>query len=909
MKRISGLLRLSVILCSVFTCAIPSIADRHVTTPKEQFGFNLGDDYQLANYKQLTAYWHKLEKESDRVKLQVIGKTEEGREMLVAVVSSPANIRQLDKYKSISRKLCLAEGISEVDARKLSQEGKAVVWIDGGLHANEVLGAQQLMETVYQLASGQDAETKRILDNVIVLAVLANPDGQDIVADWYMRESDPLKRTTATLPRLYQKYIGHDNNRDFFAVTQRETKAMNHLMYQEWFPQIVYNHHQTGPPGTVLFMPPFRDPFNYYFDPLVPSGIDVVGAAMQNRFLAEGKLGATSRSGSRYSTWWNGGLRTTCYFHNMIGLLTETIGSPTPMQVRFVASKQLPKADLISPVPPQLWHFRQSIDYSVTANKAVLDLAARQKDTFLFNIWRMGANSIQRGSEDHWTITPKVLIRAAAAPTSGAVTAIQKPEFRDPRAYIIPSDQLDFNTAVKFVRTLQECGIAVHRAKSDFQVQGKEYRAGSIIVQCAQAFRPHILDMFEPQDHPDDIPFPGALPTPPYDIAGWTLAYQMGVKFDRILEKLNGPFELLKDLAPLPNGGTGDLPRAATQGFVLSHVTNDSFIAVNRLLKSGVRVYWLTEKDGAIFIPWRDGISDVIAKVGKDLGLTFRQLVRDTSGPALELHAPKIALWDRYGGSIESGWTRWLLEKFEFGFKVVYPPDLDKGGLYEKFDALILPNGAVSSGRAQNADPADPDAGGAQSSADANLPAEFQGRRGTITLGRTIPMIKQFVEAGGYTLAIGSATNIGRQLGLPISDALVETRTDGRVVHLGSEKFFVPGSLLNVKVDQTTPVSLGMSDRADVMFSDSPSFAIKEGTPESVLRRIAWYDSSTPLRSGWAWGQKYLENTTAIAEGSIGSGKVFLYGPEIAFRAQPHGTFKFLFNALMLSSATKVTLP
>src|SRR5689334_10376677 len=312
----------------VFALAPARSAEPHapkLTTPKAHFGFNLGDDYCLANYEQYAAYLAKLEKESDRIKVVNVGDTAEKRPQLMAVVTSPANHKKLDQYRDIARKLATADGLSPEEAGKLVIKGKAVVWIDGGLHASEVLCAQAMAETIYQLLSGTDAETLRILDDVIILFVHANPDGMDLCADWYMRERDPKKRSLAGLPRLYQKYIGHDNNRDFYSNTQAETKNLNRVMYREWFPQIVYNHHQAGPAGTVLFCPPFRDPFNYNIDPLVISGIDAVGAAMMRRFLVEGKPGATTRSGAPYSTWFNGGLRTTAYFHNMIGLLTETV--------------------------------------------------------------------------------------------------------------------------------------------------------------------------------------------------------------------------------------------------------------------------------------------------------------------------------------------------------------------------------------------------------------------------------------------------------------------------------------------------------------------------------------------------------------------------------------------------------
>ncbi len=325
----------------------------------------------------------------------------------MSVISAPENIRNLDRYRQLSKRLALAEGLTDEQARALAADGKAIVWIDGGLHANEVLGAQQLIELVYQLVSRSDAETLRFLRDVIVLAVAANPDGQELVSNWYMRDRDPLRRTLDGVPRAYQKYIGHDNNRDFYLSSQAETINMNRILYKEWFPQIVYNHHQTGPPGTVMFAPPFRDPFNYVFDPLVPAGIELVGAAMQARFAAEKKPGVTMRTGSNYSTWWNGGLRTTAYFHNQIGLLTETIGSPTPTRIPFVPDTQVASNDLPYPIAPQPWHFRQSIDYSMTANRAVIDVASRYRETLLYNVYRMGKNGIERGNQDTWTVSPR----------------------------------------------------------------------------------------------------------------------------------------------------------------------------------------------------------------------------------------------------------------------------------------------------------------------------------------------------------------------------------------------------------------------------------------------------------------------------------------------------------------------
>src|SRR5881409_3971838 len=418
------ILKVSRVFLLLFLSIATIQAQTRITTPKEQFGFHIGDDYVVVNYTQYVDYLKKLSRESDRLKVEEIGKSSDGRSMYLAIITSPENQKNLARYKEISRRLAAAEGLDEDQARALAAEGKAVVWIDGGIHATEVLGAQQLIESIYQLVSRTDAETTRFLNDVIVLHCLVNPDGMELVSNWYMRERDPARRSTEGIPRLYNKYAGHDDNRDFFMTALQETEAVNRVLYRDWFPQIVYNHHQTGPAGAVMFAPPFRDPFNFFFDPLVMTLLDEVGAAMHSRFAAEGKPGVTSRSGANYSTWWNGGLRTSPYFHNQIGLLTETIGSPTPIDIPFVPEKSLPKNDLPFPISPQAkWHFRQSIEYSITANRAVLDYASRNKDRLLFSVYRMGANAIDRGSRDTWTNTPRRMADVQAQAAKDRVTA------------------------------------------------------------------------------------------------------------------------------------------------------------------------------------------------------------------------------------------------------------------------------------------------------------------------------------------------------------------------------------------------------------------------------------------------------------------------------------------------------
>jgi hypothetical protein len=890
-----------------------------ITSPREHFGFAIGDDYQLATYAQTEAYFKKLAMESDRVRLVDMGRTEEGRTQWMLVISSAQNLRALTRYKDTARQLARAEGLTDTQARALAASGKAVVWIDGGLHASETVGAHQLIETAWQLASATDPEMLRILKDVIVLCAHANPDGQELVSSWYMREPDPKKRVLTSTPRLYQKYIGHDNNRDFYLSSQKESTNINRQLYLEWFPQIVYNHHQTGPAGTVIFIPPFRDPFNYVYDPLVINGVQALGTAIQGRFLQEDKPGATSRSGANYSTWFNGGLRTTSYFHNMIGLLTEIIGNPTPTRIPLVARRQLPTGDIPAPVAPQAWHYRQSIEYSLSANRAVLDYASRQRETLLYNIYRMGRNAIDRGNRDTWTPRPSRLdeiSRLAAADRAGtdpeetpdpAETPtsptqrlaskywdlLRKPEWRDPRGYILPADQPDFPTAVKFINALVKNGIAIQRATAEFTVAGKRYPA-SYVVKTAQAFRPHVLDMFEPQDHPNDFKYEGGPPNKPYDVTGWTLAYQMGVQFDRVLDAFEGPFERL------PYGQLQSPPASVirdaninTTGWIFRRAENNSFILANRLLKARAELFTSTT-DGDFYVP-----SAARATLSKSLdGLGVKtQPIHQERTDLRKATAPRIALWDRYGGSMPSGWTRWLLEQFEFPFDVIYAPQIDAGKLREKYDAIIFVSGAISA----------PGTRPPAVSAPRNLPAEFADRVGRITPDKSIPALKEFLTAGGTIVAIGSSTNLAYHLALPLQSALTERNAEGRLITLPDDKFYVPGSVLEVRVNPADPLSWGMPDRADIYFERSAAFKLPSDATARGIRPIAWFDSDKPLRSGWAWGQKYLKDSVTVASVSVGAGKLHLMGSEIAFRGQTHGTFKLLFNALYLSTSSPAT--
>jgi hypothetical protein len=857
--------------------------------------------------------------------LEEIGRSTEGRPQYMAILTSPKNHAELERYRDISSRMALAEGISEEEAREMARGGKAVVWIDGGLHGSEILGAQQLMETVYQMVSRQDEETLRFLDDVIILFVHANPDGHELLGDWYMREDDPRKRSTGGVPKLYHHYVGHDNNRDSYMVSQVETENMSRVLYREWMPQIMYNHHQVGPNGAVMWAPPFRYPANYNLDPLVLAGIEQVGMAMQARFLFEDKPGVTMRKGGPFSTWWNGGLRTTTYFHNIIGLLTETQGNPTPIEIGFVPSRTLPNGDYFSPIEPQEWHFRQSVDYSVTANRAVFDFASRNREQLLLNIWKAASNQIDRGSRDNWTVTPKRMEALAVVleengaterfvgPQTGALKGyfslgsppeyyaeLRRPEDKDPRGYILPSDQADFPTATKFVNTLIKNGVRVHQATGEFEAGGKSYPENSWVVFTAQAYRAHVMDMFEPQDHPNDFAYEGGPPIAPYDNAGYTLAYQMAVEFDRILDGFDGPFEVVEGLArPAPervaDGG-------GAVGFFLSHAERDVAIVTNRLLGNEDRVLWLKEPVwvgdrewpvGTVYVPSGRGVEEKLERWAQELGVEVQGIRDEPRVEAIELAPIRIGLWDQYGGSMPSGWTRFIFDEFEFPYEVVYPKALDAGDLRDRFDVLIFVNGAIPEADREGPSLESFFYGGPPD----DLPEEYAEWVGDVTVAKTVPQLVRFMEEGGTVIAIGSSVSMARHAGLEVLSHL----TDEEGAPLGEEDYYVPGSVLRVRVDNTLPIAYGLTEELDVFFNNSPVMRLPSSTADQAVEPVAWFTSPSPLRSGWAWGQEYLDGGLAAGQAEVGEGHLYLFGPEIANRGQPHGTFPFLFNGIFLA--------
>ena len=935
---------IGLVLCGLSAATI-GFAQPKITPAKDIIGFTLGDDYRMANYTQLSTLMQKWASESDRIKLVSIGTTEEGRTEYMAIMSSPANLAKLDHYKDISQKMARGR-ITPEQAAAFAKEGKAVVWLDGGLHSSESVNQHAIGEMIYQMASRTDEETMRFLDDVVILLCITNPDGDELVANWYMRNSDPLQRSMGALPHLYNKYVGHDDNRDSLMFNMKETQNQARQNFVEWCPQIMYNAHQSGPQGAVVFIPPFRDPFNYFFDPLIPIGIQQVGSAMLGRLVAKGMGGGAARDAASYSTWWNGGIRTMAYFRNQIGILTEIIGGPTPQDVPVNSVFQLPHSDWPLAVDPTQattkWHYRQSIDYMIELYRAAVDYASLNRQALLNNMYTMAHRNIEKGSKDSWTVTPAKITameeaaakapapanaggrggRGGAAAGGDAVgvgfggassipvefynNVLHAPDARDPRGYVISPDQDDYPTAVKFINVLIKGGVEVQRATANFAVAGKTYPKGSFVVKSAQAYRPVVLDSFEPNFHPTDLAYPGGPPKRPYDITGWTIAKQMGVKFDRFLEGFDGPFENVGfDLLPPPAASIGGVAKAA--GYLVSHKENDSFVLINRLLKAKADVYWLKDEvtvdgkglgTGTIYVPASAAAQPVLEQGAKGLGVTIIGVAAAPKGDAVKLKPIRIGLVDLYGGSMASGWLRWMFEHYEFPHELVFPQVLEAGNLKASYDVVVFPSGVYTEGRGGRGG----GGGGRGGPAPEMIPEEMRSMLGSITNAKTVPAVRKFVEDGGTIVALGSAASIGEAMGLPVEDYLTENGAP-----LPASKFYTPGSVLSVKFNNKNPIAYGMPDAGYVFFDSSPVFRLKaDATPK--LSRVAWFDTKTPLYSGWSIGQQYLDGGDLATEASVGAGKIVIIGFEATFRGTPHATFKLFFNSLYYGSATPAAL-
>ncbi len=891
------------ILRSLIWCAalFPFALQAAPKSPAEIFGFNPGDDYKLASYEQMEAYYRQLAAESDRVELREIGESALGRPLFLLTISSPENLANQERYRSISEQLARAQ-VDAATAERLAVEGKAVVWIDGGLHATEVAHGQMTSSLAHRVANEESAEMRQIRDNVIFLLMpVMNPDGLEIVRKWYESQLGTRYEQTNP-PELYHHYVGHDNNRDFFMNNMPESKAVAKIVYNEWYPQIVYNQHQSSPGYARIVIPPYSDPVNPIIHPGVTTGLNEVGSAMGNRFALEKMPGAIADVG--FSMWWNGGMRTVPYFHNMIGILTETgHDSPSP---RIYDPKVFPKtialranpsaiglevaeevtgvpdARVLYPYPYEggVSHFSEPVNFMITGSIAVLRAASDSRLKWLTNIHRMGQDAIAAGE-------------------SGT------------RYYVIPGDQRHADEARNMVNVLLEGGIEVDRANSSFRVEGKRYAEGSYVINAAQAFRPYIVDLLEKQTYPDTRLDPNGAIKPPYDIAGWTLPMQMGVEVDFIATEVDADVSRIEGIVGI---SAGTVSGGARYGYALSHAMNSSVKAVNRLLSEGETVYWTNESsragrsdlDAGTFIIESGGATEsLVESLAAEFGVDFVGLGSRPTENMSQLRLPRVGMYKSYVAFMDEGWSRWLLEEYGFAPSSLTDEDVQSGDL-SGFDAIVLPHPDGSAAFRNNVQKI------LTGHAPGSMPDEYTGGLGL----QGAYALQQFARNGGTIVTFGDASNFAiEQFGLPIRNA---------VAGASRQNFSIPGSLIGATVNTGDPLGYGMAADVALNFVNGGAFDVlgqegcvddllnqgqcrevaRGGRPVAEHEQVSRYDSIVNfaseelLMSGWALGTEHIANKSALARVPHGEGEVIVFAFRPQFRGQPRGTYKLIFNAL-----------
>jgi hypothetical protein len=817
----------------LFLVSVAVAAD--VPTPKQHLGYEPGADYKLASYTEIVGYFEKLAQSSDRIKLVEYGKTSSGRPTYIAFISDAANLRELDRYKGITRRLALGTASPE-EAARLAKQGKAIVWIDSGLHSTEVAPAQHAPELAHRLITDESDEVRRIRANVILLQVpVINPDGHEMVVEWY-RKNLGTPHELAPLPKLYQKYAGHDNNRDWYMMNLQETRNASRLLFHEWFPQIVYNQHQYPAFPARIFVPPYAEPLNPNIPAAVMEGINLIGSAMKERFARENKPGVISYFG--FDAWWNGGLRSVPAFHNMHGILTETAlhGYATPkvyklsdLPERFgngMPTKE-PTVFYERPWLGGKWGTRDAIDYMLTADFAILDLAATRSEQFLHKAWQLARESIEAGKRG------------------------------SPYAYIVPSDQWDNSSATEMLRRLQTGGLVVHRATKQFNAGGSTFAPGTHVLLASQPFRPYLVDLMEPQRYPELRSSATGPAKRPYDVAGWTLPMQMGVRTVRIDEPFSASLEVAAEIAP---------PEPS-----FNSRENVAYLAISGALQNNDALRWA--KDGKLLRRGDNGFSTA----------------------AWELRTPRVALYEPWPPNMDAGWTQWVLDHYRVPYAVIQNADLAKGGLKSKFDAIVLAAQPVNSILHGFRD-------GESSARRAGESTALQRPEFTGGIGLAGAVALQaFAKEGGTLIAFDEAASLPIELfPLPLRSTIPASGSEG-------SGYYSPGSILRIKVDVAHPIAFGMPPDAYAFQSGGQAWEStllpEYNKGDREVRTVASYATKDPLASGWLSGEGAVLGKAILVEARYGSGRVVLFGFSPQFRGQSFGTFKFLLNAIYLASA------
>lgn len=848
---------------SAQVAATAPAAKKAVSSPYVVFGFRMGDDGQLATWEEIERYFAEVAERSDRVELLKYGKTTEGRTMIAAIVSSPENIARLEQIRQANLRLADPRTLTTDEADRLAADQRAIVVLGHSIHATEIGATQTANELLYRLATTNDPRWLNILRETVILVIPSlNPDGHALVTDWFAKTRN-TPYVGAGMPWLYQKYAGHDINRDVFMMQLAENRSFADLFYRTWHPHVFLTLHQMGPRGPRMFVPPNYDPIDPNSDPLVWRTAGLLGHAMAMALERENKSGVISNA--MYDYYWPGYEDSAPIGHNTVCVLTEVasvrIANPIEIAARDLQGtpRGLPEytqqINFPNPWMGGTWRLRDIVDYELAAMDGLLDGVARYRKEIVENFVTMGRRAVEQG-------------RAGG-----------------PYAYIIPQEQFDPQAAQKLEQLLIDGAVEVHRAMEPFRVGDRDYPAGTDMVFMAQPFRAYAKTLLERQNYPVRRLAPGAPPERPYDVTGWTLPVQMNVGVQVIDKAFDVPVMTRLDRATLAPAQVWGERKPSY--YLVEGKGNALAQAVNRLRAAGITPSWTLAPieaqgyryaPGAVVVPHNNRTRPLIEAFARDLGLRSVGLKGNAPTNVAPVGGARIALHKPWVENIDEGWTRLLLERYEFPFTNITDQQIRAGNLRAQFDVIVLPDA-----------PAERIVDGHR---EGTMPPEFVGGIGK----NGIDALKAFVNDGGTLVCLDSACGLAlQQFDLPVQDRARAADT----------KLFCPGSLLRLTLDPSHPLAFGMPQDTAAFFSFGSAYEPKTaGTgmsapASSTTAFVGRYGTGDPLLSGWLEGGEVLAGQGALVDVSYGKGKVVLIGFRAQHRAQSYATFRVLFNALM----------
>ncbi len=877
MKRVVALLVLSISIGS-------AAAQQAVTSPESAFGFKLGTDRKLADWNQLTAYYKKLSTESHRIRYEELGKSTEGRPFIAVTISAPENLAHLDHYLDIQRRLADPRITSPEEARKLIAEGKTIIAVTANIHSTEIASSQSVAQFAYELATENTPRVQSILHNVIIVLVPSqNPDGEQLVVDWYKKYlGTPYEGTPPVV--IWHHYTGHDDNRDWATFTQVETRLTVEKVLNRWHPEILYDMHQQGDNAARIYLPPFVDPFDPNLDPLLISSINSLGSNTALEIAETGKTGVLSYG--VYDFW--SPLRDYISLHNGLRILTESASAniASPVNVPFdrlgrgigydakVATWNFP-----NPWKGGWWHLSDIVDYQHDAFFSIAYNAAVFRERYLTNFYTIGQHAVNRA-------------------------------FGQPYAWVIPAEQTDPVVTARLINTLRIADVEVQRATAPFTVNGQQFAAGSYIVPLGQPFGAFAKSVLEVQHYPNIAEYPGGPLQRPYDVTAQTLPLLFGVNAVEVKDKFDASSEPVTTAKPTPGRIEGNSPN----GYLIADNKNSDLYALFALLAQNVQAYRLTSgaDPGTIYIPAQPGVDAKLKKLAADYSLDIKPASSAPAGNALAVHLPRIGLYQSWVPSMDEGWTRYIFDQNHIPYTRLVDADIRKGGLDQRFDVIVLPDNSphaiTSGGRGfgEGESPAAPKGNNAQANAGSRgrrsapnddggtppprTPPEFTGGLGP----DGVSALEAFTNGGGTIVALNRASEVYTKKGGAIENGLDS---------IDRHKFYIPGSILQVSVDPTNPIAFGSTPTVPIFYENGPIFHVN-----SDAQSVASFTTDAPLLSGWVQGSNFLKGNSVIAQQNIGKGHIILFGFRPQYRAISEVTYKFLFNALLYSSSKSVSL-